>query len=665
MALPLGGLWLLLARPELDILWHHDPAHFWLVLIVAAVSMVLGARMNTAARRHSDARLALVSLTFLTSAGFLGLHGLATPGVLVPHANMGFDLAHPFGLALAALPAFASAMRLDPPWAERVLRRQRALWIGLGGLLGVWSVLVLFDLPPMNRPPLERDVVGPFVWVAAASVVLYAVAAIRYYLMYRRRPSAVLLSVITAFALLAEAMVTVILADKWHLSWWHWHLLLVAAYGFVAYSSYAQYRREGSSAGLFDAVTLRETTRRIHEEYGAALEGFVSALEGRERVGAEEDGPIAARLAERFDLTEGQSAVLERSGAALAAERRVSRRLAALVRAGERVRVGLEEEELLHEALREIREGYGEVEVGLVADGVARVGDRRYEGLSPPTGEGPFLRGDRLVHPLTVRGRVAGVLEVRVPAGPPAEEDASLIAALANHLSIALENARLYRELHTLFRQYMSPDVAAALLSDPEQAALGGSRREVTALFADLRGFTAFSENAEPEEIVAMLNAHHSAAVPCVLDHGGTIVQFVGDALLALFNAPARQPDHAELAVRAGLRMQEEVERAAEGRPSWPRLRVGVNTGQALVGNIGSPELRGFNAMGDAVNVAARLQGLAEPGQVVIGDATMRGVGAELELRFLGEQQVKGRSRPVRAYAVTRVGEEPETGERG
>src|SRR5690606_17630303 len=196
--------------------------------------------------------------------------------------------------------------------------------------------------------------------------------------------------------------------------------------------------------------------------------------------------------------------------------------------------------------------------------------------------------------------------------------------------SISLENARLYQELHTLFRQYMSPDVANALLADPSQAELGGQVKELTSLFADLKGFTTFSERVSPGEIVEMLNRYHTAAVPCILSNGGTIVQFVGDALLALFNAPADQPDHARAACRAALEMQRAAAEVAEemawrriDREPWPTFRVGVNTGPALVGNIGSPELRGFNAMGDCVNVAARLQSLAEPGTVAIGAAAL------------------------------------------
>jgi class 3 adenylate cyclase len=149
-----------------------------------------------------------------------------------------------------------------------------------------------------------------------------------------------------------------------------------------------------------------------------------------------------------------------------------------------------------------------------------------------------------------------------------------------------------------------------------------------------------------------MLNRYHGAAVPCILDNGGTIVQFVGDALLALFNAPARLEDHARRAVRAALEMQRVVEEIAAGEPGWPRLRVGANTGPALVGNIGSELLRGFNAMGDAVNVASRLQTLAEPGQVIIGERTFLAVRDDVVADPLGELEVRGRLRPVRAYVV-------------
>jgi adenylate cyclase len=356
---------------------------------------------------------------------------------------------------------------------------------------------------------------------------------------------------------------------------------------------------------------------------------------------------VAARLGERFGLTEGQQAVLARAGAALAAERGLSRRLAALVAVGEQARIGLTEDQFLSRVREEVEPAYGPVRIGLASGGTIAVGGDRYD---PARLAGPVTHRDEVVYPLTVKGRVAGVLAAPLPTG---DRDADLLATLASQVSIALENARLYRELETLFRRYLSPDVAAALLADPDQAALGGSVVQVTALFADLRGFTTFSEAVAPGEIVRMLNRYHGVAVPCILQNGGTIVQFVGDALLALFNAPARQSDHAERAVRAALAMQEAVAAIAEREPDWPRFRIGANTGPALVGNIGSETLRGFNAMGDAVNVAARLQALAEPGQVVIGADTLRAVGVALPTRALGDLPVKGRTQPVRAYVVT------------
>jgi adenylate cyclase len=635
LALPVLGLWLLLARPATDLTWEQHASHFWLVVVVAAANVVLGLRMGTAARRHTDARLFLVSLAFLASAGFLLVHALATPGIVIRHPNLGFDVAQPAGLALASV--FAVASGLSFPASRGVFRVLVAVRALVALVLVAWAAVSLLDLPPLNGPPPARDVTGPLTTVAIVSVALYVVAAVRFYLLHRRAPAAVLLSLVTAFALLAEAMVAVTLANKWHLSWWEWHVLLTFAFGFVAYSAYVQYRREGTSAGLFDAIGLAATRRQIRAEYGAALEELVGALQERESTGRTGGPPLAPRLAERFGLTEGQTAVLDRAGRALAAERLLTRRLSALVEAGEQARVGLDDADLLADVLRPIVPAYGDVRVNLVSDGRVSVSGQRVEADRLPSRPG--------LYPLYVKGRVAGVLEA------PGDSDPTM-ATLATQLSISLENARLYRELGTLFRQYMSPDVAAALLADPDQAALGGSLVEVTALFADLRDFTTFSEAVEPAEIVRMLNRYHGAAVPCILDNGGTIVQFVGDALLALFNAPARQADHALRAVRAALAMQEVVQTIADSEPGWPRLRVGANTGPALVGNIGSETLRGFNAMGDAVNVAARLQALAEPGQVVIGEATRSALGDRYRVLPLGELTVKGRQAPVRAYVV-------------
>jgi class 3 adenylate cyclase len=226
---------------------------------------------------------------------------------------------------------------------------------------------------------------------------------------------------------------------------------------------------------------------------------------------------------------------------------------------------------------------------------------------------------------------------------------AALLRASVDDRQQTLTNYARYRGLS---RQYMSPDVATALLADPEQAALGGALVEVTSLFADLRGFTTFSEQVSPAQIVELLNRYFEVATRAVLHEGGTIVQFVGDALMALFNAPVRQPDHPIRAARAALALQDAIERLDGQQPDAPRFRVGVDTGPALVGNIGSEQLRNFNAMGDAVNVAARLQTIAEPGTVVIGDSTYQRLGSAARTTPLGPLTLKGRQSPVRAFVL-------------
>ncbi|WP_246610144.1 adenylate/guanylate cyclase domain-containing protein [Nonomuraea rhizosphaerae] len=647
LILPLLGLWLLLAQPDLNYKWEHHASHFWMIISLAGLNVALAALISEASRRRHDARLFLVSMVFVASAGFFFLHGLATPQVILPTGSLGFDLGQQVGLTIASGFAFVSSFPLGDKAAETVLRYQHFIRGVLFGFMVLWGFASLIPgLTPLSEPPFKE----PVDWVAVMSLpglALYGAASVMMFLLHRRRPSAMLVSLITAYALLAEAMVAGMSQLNWHLSWWEWHILLTLAFVFVAYSAYLQFRREGSSAGLFDSVALAATVARIQRQYEDALEEMVEHVRRGE--------PLAAtRLSEKFRLNEGQAAVLDRAGAALANERELTQRLGALVAVSAQTRLHQPETELLATALERVRQAYGDVRIGLVAEGRAQIGSREYE-FPDNT---PVRRDSLMAYPLTVKGHLAGVLEV--PVGRT-QQDEALAATLAGQLSISLENARLYQELDTLFKQYMSPDVANALLADPAQAALGGQLKELTALFADLKGFTTFSERVTPGEIVEMLNRYHTAAVPCILDNGGTIVQFVGDALLALFNAPATQRDHAAAACRAALAMQEAAAEVSEevawkdngGSVEWPMFRVGVNTGPALVGNIGSPRLRGFNAMGDCVNVAARLQALAEPGTVVIGETTRRQLGPTVKVNSLGQLSLKGKEETVGAYVLT------------
>jgi class 3 adenylate cyclase len=349
-------------------------------------------------------------------------------------------------------------------------------------------------------------------------------------------------------------------------------------------------------------------------------------------------------VGERFGLTPAQVEVLERAADALSRERQQAERLRALVRVGHQSSVTMSDRELLDNGLSVMRTAFPASELHLDLSDEAR----RRGLLDAAETEAS------LALPLTVRGNPAGILEVQSRGGT-SDADRWLLEAFANQLSVSLENARLYGELSGLFHQYMSSNVASLLVADPAQAALGGAIVEVTVLFADLGDFTTFSERREPQEVVDMLNAYYGAAAPAVLAEDGTIDKFVGDAMMALFNAPARQPDHALRACRAALAMQDALRPLRAEHPDWPQFRIGVNTGPALVGNIGSAEVRNFTAIGDAVNVASRLEAMAQPGQVVISEETYRQVADIAEVEPLGDLEVKGRAEPVRAYVLKRL----------
>jgi class 3 adenylate cyclase len=663
IALPALVLWLLIARHQLDLRWENHPAHFGLVLGTAVLNVVLGVLMAGAAGRRSDPRLLLVAWAFLIAAGFLGLHALATPGVLLEQPNSGFVLATPVGLCVGGLLALASGIDWSPTGATRLVRWRWALTAGLIAAMVAWALVSLAGWPPLDDPLPPEEARGPLIALAFGGTALYGLAAYRYLGVHRRRPAVVLLSLVTAFALLALAMFAIAYGRNWQASWWEWHVLMGAAFGFVAYSAYVQFQREGSARGLFDSITLEQTVDSIRRDHRAALEELVAAMDAERRDGTSADlGRAANLVADRFDLTERQVAVLERAAEALGAEREQARRLGGLVAVGREASVIQSEGALVARALAVGRAAFHgqDLALGLLRDGKLTLVDG--QGSADDDQRGAAMTslapvaspdGQVLVVPLQVKGRPAGFLEVRNRgAAGFGDADTALLQSFASQLSIALENARLYHQMEGLFRSYMSPSVATALIADPDQAGLGGTIAEVSVLMADLRGFTPFSERTQPAEVVAMLNAYYGAVVPVILDRGGTVTQFVGDAVMAIFNAPVRQDDHARRAGAAGLRLHRAIDEVAAGRAGWPRFRVGINTGPALVGNVGSAEMRNFTAVGDTTNVAARLEALAEPGQVVIGARTRSEIGDAATITALGAVSVKGREQPVDAFVL-------------
>jgi class 3 adenylate cyclase len=647
MALPLLALWLLLAQPGLDVRWQHQPSHFWLVAGVAVVNMVLALRVLAAARLRADARLLLAGYAFFLAAGFLGLHALATPGVLLDSPNGGFEVATPVGLALASALFAAASVDFTAERSAAVVRRDRSMrWLVIG-LLASWAVVSLAGLPPLADPLTERAV-GGLRWAAIASVGLYLLAALGFLITHRRRSSVMLVALITASVLLAESMVTIIFARNWQLSWWLWHVLMAAAFGFVAYSAYSQYQREGGSAGVFDGIVSQATAEEIRAQYGGALETLTDALQRSLRAGlSEQDIDLVVEgLSSRLSLTEGQTEILARAARSLAAERDQARRLGALALIGTEVGVEQGDEAMLEQMMKIIAPRFSPdmVRIGLRSD------DVHVYPSALSSGPWPENVYEHAVD-LTVGSEPVGVIEFARMGGEFRSRDTAIFETLAAEIGIALENGRLYSQLDGLFRAYLSPDVADTLRADPSRAELGGTLVELTALFADLRGFTTFSESTDPATVTETLNRYFGLAVPVIFRHGGTLVQFMGDALLAVFDAPTPRPDHAFRAARAAIEIQDAISDEGPG----PRFRIGINTGTALVGNVGSAEMRSFTVVGDAINVASRLETWAEAGQVVIGEETYRSISDRVTVTELGALELKGKTEPITAYQLDEI----------
>jgi adenylate cyclase len=228
-----------------------------------------------------------------------------------------------------------------------------------------------------------------------------------------------------------------------------------------------------------------------------------------------------------------------------------------------------------------------------------------------------------------------------------------------DQVAVMTDSARELARMDGLLRQYLGPQLADRLGAEPELAQLGGREQEVSVLFADLSGFTTFSEGRSATEVIEMLNAYWSAVVPFVVDEeGGYIERFAGDAVLTVFNALGDQPDHAARAVRAAIAIRD---RSAEVRASddWPRFRVGVNTGVAVIGNVGAGSQRSFSVIGDTTNVAARLQGLSTPGQITIAGRTLDDANTEpdviIDVRPLGPTDLRGKTAPTEAFELLSI----------
>ena len=423
------GLVLLLTWPRLDLHWENHPAHFWIVLITGVLTAALAFLTGEAAARRGDPRVLRLSIAFFATSGFLGLHALATPGVLLTQKNAGFEAASAVGLLIASPIAAWSAVETDDR-SRAIVKRRWALYGALALAMALWAGISLATLPPLDEP---IDDPGPLLLgLFAVGALVYGLAAAGYLRLYRLRARPLLLAAIAGFVLLAEAMLAIALGQNWHLTWWEWHLLMLLAFGLVARAAWGEWKEEGSPAEIWADF---------------------------------------------------------------------------------------------------------------------------YEGVT------------------------------------------------------------------------------------------WGHEEEATVLFADLQGFTRWSESHDEMEVTAMLDEYFEAGIPA-LRSAARNVRTIGDAVMAYFT----DTGHERRAAAAALDFQRRVQDVSDSHPQWPRFRAGVNTGRVNVGITAGA--REETVRGDAVNVAARLEGQARAGEVVIGEATRAALGEDADAEDLGELSVKGKERPVRAYVL-------------
>ena len=233
-------------------------------------------------------------------------------------------------------------------------------------------------------------------------------------------------------------------------------------------------------------------------------------------------------------------------------------------------------------------------------------------------------------------------------------------AILRARIGTSLENGRLVRMIsrqRTELARFLSPQVAALVASPEGEQLLVGHRRRITAVFADLRGFTAFTETAEPEELLGVLREYHTAMGALVVEHGGTLEHFAGDGILVFFNDPVLQDDHEARAVRMSLAMRERFDGLAG---PWRKrgyalgFGVGVAVGFATLGRIGFEGRHDYAAIGMVVILASRLSSSALDGQILLSQQAYAAVEDEVEVENAGELELKGFSRPMPAYLALR-----------
>ena len=267
----------------------------------------------------------------------------------------------------------------------------------------------------------------------------------------------------------------------------------------------------------------------------------------------------------------------------------------------------------------------------------------------------PMLVGDELVGVFHMDSQLAS--------GAFTEKDLMLFSGVANQAAIAIQNYRLAKKIEeeagtrAQFQRLLSPNLVDQIVTGALQLDQGGQRRDVTMLFADIRGFTSMSERHTPEQMVQTLNDYFEVVVDILFRNGGTLDKYVGDEIIGLFGAPVALPDSPLHAVRCSLGMfkaLEEFNRMRQAKGEEPiQIGIGLNTGPVIAGAIGSSQTLQYTVIGDAVNVAARLCSVAKAGEIIVSQSTMAQVAPHVIAETCEPVRVKGKSEPLQIYRIT------------
>lgn len=269
-----------------------------------------------------------------------------------------------------------------------------------------------------------------------------------------------------------------------------------------------------------------------------------------------------------------------------------------------------------------------------------------------------------LIIPMVLRGEVIGFLSLGDKKSGKFynREDIDLLRTLAGQGAVAIENARLAEQMkneeavRANLARYLSPQIVDQIIKNDVKVDLGGDRKEVTVLFSDIRNFTSISESLNPDQLVQFLNEYFTEMARVIFKNQGSLDKYIGDAIIAVFGSLIPLENPAEAAVKTSVEMMREMGRLNE---KWKNqygfnmeMGIGLNTGAVFLGNIGSPDRMEFTVIGDPVNIASRLSGLAKGHQILITRATRERLGAEVKINQLPLTRVKGKIEEVDVYEV-------------